>query len=165
MINTYNLFAVHVIHTKFIVPTNLHNKIIDYVNKNYVVSDVEKSCVNGFQTHENFDGKEDLNNMLQTYLNNTFKLNLENGWLNVLGKNSYNRPHVHSGTDITYSAVLYLSADNNNITFTKDGEIFDINPKLFDLLIFPFNLVHYVLPEERNQKRVCYSFNLSTIGE
>ena len=65
-----------------------------------------------FQTHENFDGKQELHKELNTYLNNFFKVNIESGWLNVLGKNSYNKPHQHGGNNITHSGVLYLSSDS-----------------------------------------------------
>ena len=165
MINTYSLFAVNVIHGKFILPINMHRKIIKFVDENYKVSDYTISCVNGFQTHDDFDGKKELIKKFNLYLNSMFQLNIEYGWLNVLGKNSSNNPHKHDGLNITYSGVLYLSSENNNITFVKDDKIFEIKPKLFDYLIFPSNLVHYVLAEERDKKRICYAFNLSTIGE
>ena len=34
-----------------------------------------------------------------------------------------------------------------------------------DFLIFPYGLVHYVLPEERKEKRICYAFNLKTLED
>ena len=100
-------------------------------------------------------------------LNKTF-MNINNsyidyGWLNVLGNNSYNIPHSHPTESGRFSGVYYLSSGNNNITFTKDGETFDIQPKLFDFLIFPYDLVHYVLPENREEKRICYAFNLNNV--
>ena len=163
MINTYNLFAVPVVHGKFIVPTNIHQKILNFVDKNYSTSKKKISCVNGFQTHDNFDGKEELNKELNIYLNNILRLNIVHGWLNVLGKNSHNNPHTHSGSDTGRAGVLYLSSENNNITFTRDGEIFEIKPKLFDYLIFPDDLIHYVLSEERNTRRISYAFNMSIL--
>jgi|TARA_A100001391_G_scaffold9549_1_gene6043 hypothetical protein len=165
MLHTYNLFSVRVIHGKFIVPINIHKKIIKFVDENYIISNSMVSCVDGFQIHHDFDGKEELNKELNIHLNNTLRLNLDYGWLNVLGKNSYNKPHKHAGINVTHSAVLYLSSENNNITFTRDSDIFEIKPKIFEYIIFPYDLVHYVLPEERNEKRICYAFNLSTIGE
>ena len=64
MINTYNLFAVPVTHGKIIIQHNLHQKIIKYVEENYVAKDFV-SCRNGFQQHENFNGKKELDNILQ----------------------------------------------------------------------------------------------------
>ena len=45
----------------------------------------------------------------------------------------------------------------------KDYNYFKIEPKLFDYLLFPHDLIHYVLPEERSQKRICYAFNLKNL--
>jgi hypothetical protein len=116
-----------VIHGKFILPINLHHQIIKFVDENYNVSPYTKSCINGFQTHDNFDGKEELNKQLNTYLNSMFRLNIDNGWLNVLGKNSYNNPHKHPATRTNHAAVLYLSPENNSITFVKDnGKIYKL---------------------------------------
>ena len=115
------------------------------------------------QTHDNFDGKNELNEELNLHLKNYFKLFIDHGWLNVLGNNSLNVPHKHLGGDVDFAGVLYLSAENNNITFLKEDNIFELKPKLFDYLIFPNDLVHYVLPEERNEKRICYAFNLTKL--
>ena len=76
---------------------------------------------------------------------------------------SYNKPHYHTGHDIRASGVMYLSSQNNNINFARDTEVFEIRPKLFDYLVFPFNLLHYVLPEERQEARICYAFNLESL--
>ena len=94
-------------------------------------------------------------------MNNIYGLKLKHGWLNVLINNSYNNPHLHVGDNITHSAVFYLSNSNSNINFVRGSEIFEIKPKLFDLLIFPNDLVHYVLPEAREEKRISYAMNLS----
>ena len=67
------------------------------------------------------------------------------------------------GNNVSHSAILYLSNENNNINFTKDSNVFEIKPKMFDLLIFPCDLLHYVLPEKRNEKRISYAMNLSVV--
>ena len=69
------------------------------------------------------------------------------------------------GDNVFQSGVFYLSRDNNNINFFRDGDTFEITPSLYDYLVFPHSLVHYVLPAERNDKRICYAFNLTTIKE
>ena len=124
---------------------------------------ISPSLLLAFQYHKNFSGKEELHTILNNYFKNIFQLELQHGWLNVLEKNSYNRPHFHSGTNINFSGVYYLSNNNNNINLTKDGETFEIKPKLFEYLIFPHHLIHYVLPEDRNEKRICYAFNLERV--
>jgi hypothetical protein len=162
MINTYNLFAVKVTQAKAPLNLNTHRKIISFVEKEYKEED-NVSCRNGFQFHGDFDGKKEIDSFLNMFLKNTFSIEINHAWLNILGNNSYNIPHFHYGNDVTYAGVYYLSNDNNNIVFTKNEEIFEIRPKIYDLLIFPFNLVHYVLPENRPSKRICYAFNLNKI--
>ena len=49
MINTYNLFAVPVVHGKFIVSTNIHQKILNFVDKNYSVSEEKISVLMVFK--------------------------------------------------------------------------------------------------------------------
>tara|TARA_Y100000114_G_C11742782_1_gene319958 strand:+ start:577 stop:1071 length:495 start_codon:yes stop_codon:yes gene_type:complete len=159
MHNVYSLFPVIVTHGKLPIEITVHKKIINFVDKEYETKPTTLSCIDGFQHHGEFEGKNELDKIISTYLNNLYKIDIANGWLNVLGNKSYNQPHSHANHDGTDSGVLYLSNDNNNITFTKDSEIFEIKPKLFDIILFPYNLVHYVLPEERMNKRICYAFN------
>ena len=71
---------------------------------------------------------------------NTLNLKITHSWLNVLGDNSHNNPHSHPGTNETNSGVFYLSRNNNNITFTRDSNIFELKPTLFDLIVFPYDL-------------------------
>jgi len=161
MINTYNLFPVTMTQSKAILDLNIHKKIISFAENKYEEKDTI-SCTKGFQFHGDFDGKKEIDSFLNMYLRNTFSLEINYSWLNVLGNYSYNMPHSHTG-DISQAGVYYLSDQNNNINFTKDGNVFELKPKLFDLLIFPFDLTHYVLPEKRSQKRICYAFNLINI--
>jgi len=161
-IKSYNLFAVQMTHCKLILDIDTHKKITSFVEDEYKESD-KISCVKGFQFHQNFNGKEELNNCLNIYLKNNFYFEIQNAWLNVLGNDSYNKPHFHPCETQLYSGVYYLSNDNNVITFIKEDQTFEIEPKMFDLLIFPYNLIHYVLPAKRSQKRICYAFNLQKI--
>ena len=50
MINTYQLFAVTMIHGKFVVPLDLHKKILNFVEEKYIEKEREVSCVKGCQT-------------------------------------------------------------------------------------------------------------------
>tara|TARA_R110000744_G_scaffold347010_1_gene452568 strand:+ start:47 stop:538 length:492 start_codon:yes stop_codon:yes gene_type:complete len=162
MINTYDLFITRISHGKLPIPVDIHKNIISSVEKEYTV-DNTVSCIQGFQSHKEFKGKQELHSILDNYFKNIFALKLQSGWLNVLGPNSHNKPHSHNGNNISHSGVFYLSDNNNNITFSKNGDIFEIKPKLFEYLIFPNDLIHYVLPENRNEKRICYAFNLEKV--
>jgi len=162
MINTYDLFATRVVHTKVPIPIDIHKKIISFVEDKYKEENTV-SCIKGFQFHEDFNGKKELDHVLNAYLKNFLYIKIAYSWLNVLHNQSYNKPHSHNGTDVQFAGVFYLSHENNNIHFAKDSETFEIKPKLFDLIVFPFHLLHYVLPEERVGKRICYAFNLEII--
>tara|TARA_R110002020_G_scaffold470052_1_gene695550 strand:- start:1278 stop:1802 length:525 start_codon:yes stop_codon:yes gene_type:complete len=160
--NTYNIFAVPLSHGKLVLQPVLHKQVLSFVDNNYVEKKM-RSCVKGFQFHKDFKGKKELNEEINKLLLRTHGCYIESGWLNILGNDSYNIPHHHTGNHIECSGVLYLSNDNNNINFTKDGELFVLEPKLFDILVFPYNLIHYVLPKKRNNKRICYAFNLVNV--
>tara|TARA_R100001509_G_scaffold146896_1_gene104079 strand:- start:350 stop:838 length:489 start_codon:yes stop_codon:yes gene_type:complete len=162
MIKSYNLFVTRVTHGKFPIPIELHKKIISFVQKEYVEEN-NISCVNGFQFHQDFDGKNELDTQLNNYFNNIYNLHIVNSWLNVLGNKSYNFPHSHGGQNVRTSGVFYLSHENNNLHFAKDNDYFKVEPKLFEYLLFPSDLIHYVLPENRNEKRICYAFNLRNL--
>ena len=157
--HVYSLFSVNVFQGKIIIPINIHKKILNFLEKNYEEKNTI-SCINGFQYHQDFKGKKELNKIIDKHMFSTHHLNISHAWLNVLENQSYNKPHNHAGDRIKMAGVLYLSHENNNINFIRDNEVFEIKPKIFDYLIFPFDLLHYVLPEQRIEKRICYAFNL-----
>ena len=164
MINTYNLFAVPVMHGKLPLQPILHKKILSFVDNNYTESDL-RSNRKGFQFHEDFEGKKEMDKSINQMMLRTVNSHISWSWLNVLGNNSYNNPHCHPTLHSNFSGVFYLSNENNNIIFTRDNETFSFQPTIFDFLIFPYNLVHYVLPEKRKEKRICYAFNLKTLED
>ena len=128
MIHTYNLFAVNVFQNKIIVPINTYKKILNFVEEKYEEKDTI-SCVNGFQYHENFNGKKELDKIINKHIFNIYNLKIIHGWLNVLKNQSYNKPHVHLADYIKMAGVLYLSNENNNINFARDNNIFELSKK------------------------------------
>jgi hypothetical protein len=162
MINTYNLFAVPVTETTIVIQTPLLNKITKWCEENKKNTDFI-SVRNGFQEHGNFDGKEELDDILNTFLRLHFKQEIDHGWLNVLNKNGDNVPHVHLGDKIISSGVFYLSKNNSAITFMRNEDIFSFYPKLFNLLIFPKKLIHQVSPHLTDELRISYSINMRSI--
>jgi hypothetical protein len=162
MLHTYDLFITRIVHGKLPISVELHKKIKLFVDNNY--SEENKlSSINAFQFHNDFVGKKELIEILNNYFRNFLQIEICYSWLNVLGNNSYNFPHTHSGAGVTHAGVFYLSPENNNLHFAKDDNHFEIKPTLYDFLIFPSHLIHYVLPENRVEKRICFSFNLNKI--
>ena len=158
MLTHHDLFSVRVTQAKFPVQIDLLKKIHKHVDENFVANEGRfVSNYFGYQYHDDFEGKKELDETLNNFSQLHLNLNLRNAWLNVLQGDAYNTPHYHEGNT---SAVLYLSENNNNITFVRDDKISNFKPKMFDLLIFPANLVHYVLPTENKDRRISYAMNL-----
>lgn len=108
------------------------------------------------------------------------RLTVDNMWINVNGKNSYNSPHIHEGF---LSGVFYVKAPVNsgNIIISHPNIHHDVYiPKTKDwneytatnltyfaeenkLLIFPSYLSHYVQPNLSEEDRISISFNISEV--
>tara|TARA_Y100000768_G_C23962845_1_gene676303 strand:- start:1289 stop:1897 length:609 start_codon:yes stop_codon:yes gene_type:complete len=122
-----------------------------------------------------------INSSVRTYIKkssnrNTKKINLKNLWIVRQFKNEYNPIHFHSG-DI--SGVGYLKIPKNITQGNKrlktngtidfihgsksflNNSIFNHNPKVGDLILFPNYLMHTAYPFKREGERRSFSFNLS----
>jgi len=141
----------------------LHKKILNFVDTNYEKEKVDKrySIVNGMQHHEDFDGKDELDIEINKQCLLLTSQKIMNGWLNVIDNKAHNLPHHHQKHTEELSGVFYLTSNNSQINFTQIGEVFELVPQQFDLLIFPACLVHYVFPSESEEKRISYAFNLT----
>ena len=103
------------------------------------------------------------------------KINLKNLWVVRQFKNEYNPIHFHSGN---ISAVGYLKIPKN-ITKSKkrlktngtidfihgsksflSNSLYNHNPKVGDMIIFPNYLMHTAYPFKREGERRSFSFNL-----
>ena len=122
-----------------------------------------------------------INNSVKIYIKkssnrNAKKINLKNLWIVRQFKNEYNPIHFHSG-DI--SGVGYLKIPKNITQGNKrlktngtidfihgsksflNNSIFNHNPKVGDLILFPNYLMHTAYPFKREGERRSFSFNLS----
>ena len=86
-------------------------------------------------------------------------------WCNINGKGDWNLPHTHQFVD--YALVFYLTDSDKLLNFMNPhpqspGNLHynSIDAKKGDILIFPADLLHFVLPNERDTNRVCISMNL-----
>jgi hypothetical protein len=162
MINTYQLFSVPLVETKLIIQIPLLNKVKNWCkennkNENFI------SLRGGYQEHTDFDGKEELDEIINSFLRIHMKEKILHGWLNILNKNGDNIPHRHTGDNIKSSAVLYLTNNNSAINFMRDSQVFSVYPKLFDFLIFPHDLIHQVSPNLNDEIRISYAINTGGI--
>ena len=162
MINTYQLFSVPVIETKLVLQTSLLKKITDWCQKNNKRENFI-SLRGGFQEHGDFDGKQELNDVINRFFKINMREEILHGWLNVIDKNGDNIPHRHVGDYIKNSAVFYLTNNNSAINFMRDAQIFSFQPKLFDLIIFPHDLIHQVSPHTTDDLRISYAVNTKNI--
>ena len=106
---------------------------------------------------------------------NATKINLKSFWIVRQFKNEYNPIHFHSGN---ISAVGYLKIPKN-ITQSKkrlktngtidfihgsksflSNSLYNHNPKVGDMIIFPNYLMHTAYPFKREGERRSFSFNL-----
>ena len=87
-------------------------------------------------------------------------------WYNINPKGTWNAPHSHTGSDL--ALVLYLTDTDNLLTFInpfcqrKLNEVSGYAPKTQkgDILMFPADLMHYVMPNPREEDRISISMNL-----
>ena len=105
----------------------------------------------------------------------TKKINLRNLWVVRQFKNEYNPVHFHGGN---ISGVGYLKIPKN-ITKSKkrlktngtidfihgsksflNDSLFNHNPKVGDMILFPNYLMHTAYPFKREGERRSFSFNL-----
>ena len=137
-----------------------------------------------FQLSKNFINKHlirFINNSVKTYIKkssnrNVKRISLKNLWIVRQFKNEYNPIHFHSG-DI--SGVGYLNIPKNITQGNKklktngtidfihgsksflNNSIFNLNPKVGDLILFPNYLMHTAYPFKIDGERRSFSFNLS----
>ena len=89
-------------------------------------------------------------------------------WWNYYPEGGYQEAHTHEGTCTTFSAVYLLDInEENNTVFTDLSQMFYLQKehhtediKEGSVIIFPSNLLHYVIPSKK--ERCTISYNIST---
>ena len=135
---------------------------------------VPKSNQGGYQTPtlewEMFhpEGKEYINNVV----GDIFKFKVESWWYNINGQGHWNVPHIHAGSDL--ALVLYVTDSDGLLNLMSpnpmrlldsedyggEGDHMRVNANKGDILIFPSDLVHYVMPNPKEEDRISISMNL-----
>ncbi len=129
------------------------------------------SNVGGYQSpnfeYENFhpQGIEYVNKILGDIFEN---FRVQTWWYNINSKGDFNKPHIHAASD--YALVWYLTDNNEKLVLLNPIQRLlsqlhqsDLKPQCFkgDILIFPADIIHYVLPNDKEDDRICISMNIS----
>ena len=124
---------------------------------------------------------------VNTTLSNIFKdIKVQGWWFNINSQGHWNIPHTHPGSDL--ALVLYLTdsdgllqlvnphshrlVNESRYSTDKDSDghwscnFSDVGMKANkgDIVIFPSDLVHYVMPNPREEDRISVSMNLQLCG-
>lgn len=89
---------------------------------------------------------------------------IEESWVNIYEKDFFQEFHDHTNPIFKYfSGVLYLSENNSGIVFDTKGQT--IIPEFGDIVIFPDDLLHRVIPNENEELRISLAFNFRLCKE
>ena len=109
-------------------------------------------------------GIELINETVDKAIESNFKVT--EWWYNINGKGHWNHPHTHPNSDL--ALVLYLTDGDGLLHLmspfpqrrSESGEHISIIAQKGDILIFPADLLHYVMPNQKNTDRISISMNL-----
>ena len=152
---------------------------------------VIKSNVRGWQSDELSEPNLEIGNLVNVIienltpihtefgLNDDYRMQLGNLWININNKSGFNRPHRHP--ESTVSGVYYVSVpkDSGNIVFNHPAVVqsyhinsntlkesnsinsstWHITPEAGLLIMFPSWLEHYVEPSNSDEDRISIAFN------
>lgn len=167
------------------------NKLLTYVYK-HIDSGINVSNVGGYQSFDidiTDENLQELVSLIKTNANNLCEelkvknqIKISSMWFNVNKKGNYNNAHSHSGF---ISGIFYLKTNQKSgkITFRhpsqlhpyfmKDVKVEQYHPAIanewfFDpsdceMYLFPSYLEHYVLPNQSEEDRVSFAFNIDII--
>jgi uncharacterized protein (TIGR02466 family) len=113
------------------------------------------------------EGKKLINEIIDKNIKKPFKVN--EWWYNISETGHWNMPHTHPGVDL--SLVLYLTETDELLNFfnpfsqrktvAMDGTtLYSPKTKKGDILIFPSDIQHFVMPNQREEDRISISMNL-----
>ena len=109
-------------------------------------------------------GIEYIENIVNNIISSKTSVSITGWWYNINPQGAWNVPHSHGGAD--YALVWYLTDSDgllqlmNPHTSRKNNQDVSFNAKKGDILIFPGDIIHYVMPNTKEEDRVCISMNL-----
>ena len=156
------------------LPQGIHQWALDF--KREFTCGTRRSNRGGYQS-ESYNALDNFPFEYQDDIKDTLKelpaFYFNNWWLNINYKGNYNVVHTHPNSDLS---IIWNITDNYELlnfrsphAHTRWGlwkasgyEIErSINAKAGTVIIFPADLVHYVLPHELESPRITISMNLS----
>ena len=91
---------------------------------------------------------------------------VQSWWYNINSKGDLNNPHTHPASD--YALVWYLTDSNEKLVLINpiqrllsQEQTASHYANKGDVLIFPADIMHYVLPNDKEDDRICISMNIS----
>jgi len=110
------------------------------------------------------DGMKVVNDIIRKAIE--VDVNVMEWWYNINGKGDWNMPHTHPGVD--FALVLYLTETDNLLSLMNPfGQrrldkttAYSPKTKKGDIVIFPSDIQHLVMPNKREEDRISISMNL-----
>ena len=104
---------------------------------------------------------------IEKVVGDIFEFKVSGWWYNINGKGHWNTPHTHPNCD--FALVLYVTDSDGLLNLMnplpqrnfdyKRGHI-SVKAKKGDIVMFPSDIQHYVMPNQRDTDRVSISMNL-----
>jgi len=114
-------------------------------------------------------GKEYIDKVINDIFIN-YLASVSGWWYNINPQGAWNTPHNHGGSN--YVLLWYLTDSDGllklmNPQSNRIDSVMDksFNTKKGDILIFPADIIHYVMPNTKETDRVSISMNLHLCGK
>lgn len=169
----YNVFSTPIWHiegTSQQLLDELYQKAYEF-KKEYPSN--QKSNQGGYQSPsfewKNFhpQGIEYVNKIIDESFEKKFKISKCQWWYNINPKGAWNLPHTHPNCDIALvwyitdsDRLIQLMSHHPQRKILRSGDHISIDAKKGDILMFPADIYHYVLPNPREEDRISISMNL-----
>ena len=82
-------------------------------------------------------------------------------WMNFTYKGDDNPVHDHAGA---LSAIIYIQDDEDSLPTEFPSINYSHKGKTGEIILFPSNLPHFVVPKETDSERITSSFNLEVLA-
>ena len=113
-------------------------------------------------------GIEYIENVVNNIFSPKHTVSIAGWWYNINPQGSWNIPHNHVGSNrIDYALVFYVTDSDSLLRFVtphnsrkNEHDYYTVNANKGDILIFPADLIHYVMPNQREEDRISISMNL-----